>query len=138
MKRGGRSKARNIFVKNKIVARKSNLFETFEHKTQFSKGTSGLVQNRKDARITIENFNRNRKSIKFEFFGGTGRNLRLLSYGQKRTQKVTTSEGKELKGRKGRRDVVRNNIRRIFVGGHNKALQKYIDSDYVRAFKRIK
>ena len=97
-----------------------------------------MQQNRTDAKITIENFKSGRKSILFEFFGVSGKTLRRLSYGQKRNQVVTTSEGKTLRGRKGKRDVVRNNIRRVFVGGHNKAIQKYIDSDYAKIFRGIK
>ena len=137
-KGGGRQKARKIFVKNRIAVRKSNLFEIFEHKTKFSKGFKGLVQKRKNAKITIEKFRDGKKSIRFEFFGSDGRMLRLKSFGNKRKQVVTTAEGKQLKGRKGKRDVVRNNIRRVFIGLHNKALKKYVDSDYAKDFKKIK
>ena len=138
LKKGGRSKPRKIFAKNRIAVRTSKMLETFEHKTSFQKSRGGLVQNRVDSKIRIEKFGKNKKSIYFEFFGGTGKSLRGLSFGQKRQQEVTTAEGKTLKGKKGKRDVVRNNIRRVFVGLHNKALQKYVDTDYARKFKRIK
>jgi len=137
-KGGGRQKARKIFAKNRIAVRESKMFETFEHKTTFSKSRGGLVQTRKDARIRIEKFGKKGKSVYFEFFGGTGKSLRSLSFGSKRKQVVTTAEGKTLKGKRGKRDVVRNNIRRTFVGLHNKALQKYIDTDYSRNFRKIK
>ena len=138
LKPGEFNRPRKIFVKNRIAVRKSNLFEIFDHKTNFSKGFKGLVQKRKNAKITIEKFRDGKKSVRFEFFGSDGRMLRLKSFGNKRKQVVTTAEGKQLKGRKGKRDVVRNNIRRVFVGLHNKALKKYVDSDYAKDFKKIK
>jgi hypothetical protein len=137
LKRGGRSKPRRIFAKNRIAVRKSKLLEVFEHKVAFRKTSRGLEQRRTDAKIKIQNFKDGKKTITFEFFGTSGRSLRNLSVGQRRTQTVTTAEGKELRGRKGKRDVVRNNIRRTFVGGHNKALQKYIDSKYAKDFRKI-
>ena len=99
-----------------------------------------MLQTRKKAKIEIGKFGTGKnqtKSITFEFYGKEGEALRLLSYGKARKQPLTLDNGKQLKGKKGKRDIVANAIRKTF-NRHNRMIQKYIDSTYAKKFAGIK
>lgn len=135
----GDVRIRKVFHKRKMAVRSGDFYEIFSHKTQFSMSAGKLTQSRKNALIKVGSFNQKDKlkTIEFSFFGAEGKSLRMLSYGRKRTQPLKIENGKELKGRKGKRDIVANALRKTF-NRHNKLIQKYIDSDYKKRFDRIK
>jgi hypothetical protein len=137
----GQQRVRKVFHKKKMAVRTGDFYSIFERKTAFTVKSGKLVQDRNKAKITVEKFglakSKQTKSITFRFDGKEGEALRLLSYGSARTREIKLDNGKQLKGKKGKRDIVANAIRKTF-NRHNRMIQKYINSDYAKRFNKIK
>lgn len=134
----GEPRVRIVFHKKKMAVRSGNFYKVFATKKSFHKTATAMIQNRYNSKIMIEkiqNKDRTRK-LSFAFDGPEGKALLLKSYGQKRIQPLRLDNGKEVFGRKGKRDIVANNIRRVF-NTHNKIIQKHIDTDYLKRFNKI-
>lgn len=129
---------KKVFHKRRIAVRTGNFFRMFDVKNEFRVNHGKLIQRSDQLTMEVEKYKKDgTKSITFKFSGNEGVSLRSLSRGYGKARPIKLDNGKQLKGKKGKRDVVANAIRRTF-NKHNRVLKKHIDSDYAKRFNKIK